>query len=279
MDELYVLARCVLLDALEALGAHRDATILVGAQAVYLHTGDADLAVAEHTTDADLALDPALLDAIPPLEQALQDAGFHPMGTRGVGVWKTRRSGRDGGDVEVQVDLLVPSTVSPGRGRRAARLPGHDDHAARKVDGLEGVLVDQVEMTLASLDPERDPRRVTLKVAGPGALLVAKLFKIRERAGTARAVDKDALDVLRILQGVETTALAEHIALMRGDERSRPVAEQATQLLEELFGTRGCEGSVLAARATQPLMDEDQVRLSCEILAGDLLAAIGGTTD
>ena len=89
-----VLARCVLLDALEALGAHRDATILVGAQAVYLHTGNADLAVAEHTTDADLALDPALLDAIPPLEQALQDAGFHPMGTRGVGVWKTRRSGR-----------------------------------------------------------------------------------------------------------------------------------------------------------------------------------------
>jgi len=30
MDELHVLARRVLLDALEALGEHRDATILVG---------------------------------------------------------------------------------------------------------------------------------------------------------------------------------------------------------------------------------------------------------
>ena len=62
MDELYVIARQVLLDALEALGPHRDATILVGAQAIYLHTGDAELAVAEYTTDADLALDPDLLD-------------------------------------------------------------------------------------------------------------------------------------------------------------------------------------------------------------------------
>ena len=39
MDELYVLARRVLLDALEALDAHRDAIVLVGAQAVYRKPG------------------------------------------------------------------------------------------------------------------------------------------------------------------------------------------------------------------------------------------------
>ncbi len=271
MDELHVIARRVLLDALEALGPHRDATILVGAQAIYLHTGDADLAVAEYTTDADLALDPDLLDEIPPLEQALQDAGFLPMGKRGVGVWKTSRPDRDAKEVEVQVDLLVPSAVSPGKGRRAARLPGHDDHAARKVDGLEGVLVDQAEMEIGSLDPDNDPRRVTAKVAGPGALLVAKLFKISERKGTPRANDKDALDVLRILQGIETETLVASFDRIRADERSAAAAKRATELLEELFGTRGSEGSTMAARATQPLMDEDQVRLTCEILAGDLL--------
>ena len=70
MDELYVIARRVLIDALEALGPHRDAAIIVGSQAIYLHTGDAELAVAVYTTDADIALDPALLDEIPPLEQA-----------------------------------------------------------------------------------------------------------------------------------------------------------------------------------------------------------------
>lgn len=271
MDELYVIARRVLLDALEALGPHRGATILVGAQAIYLHTGDADLAVAEYTTDADLALDPDLLEEIPPLEQALQDAGFQPMGKSGVGAWKTSRPDHDGGDVEVQVDLLVPSAVSPGKGRRAARLPGHDDHAARKVDGLEGVLVDQAEMEIGSLEPDKDPRRVAVKVAGPGALLVAKLFKISERKGTARANDKDALDVLRILQGIKTETLAASFDRIRVDGRSTAAAERATKLLEEFFGTRGSEGSTMAARATQPLMDEDQVRLTCEILAGDLL--------
>jgi len=72
VDKLYILARRVLLDALDALGAHRDAVILVGAQAVYLRTGDADLAVAPYTTDGDLVLDPAILGLTPPLESALR---------------------------------------------------------------------------------------------------------------------------------------------------------------------------------------------------------------
>jgi hypothetical protein len=44
-DELYTVARTVLLDALEALGEHRKALVLVGAQAIYLRVGEADLAV------------------------------------------------------------------------------------------------------------------------------------------------------------------------------------------------------------------------------------------
>jgi hypothetical protein len=60
-DPLYIAARRVLLHALEALGSQRAAVILVG-QAIYLHTGAIDLAVAEYTTDADITLDPDLLD-------------------------------------------------------------------------------------------------------------------------------------------------------------------------------------------------------------------------
>jgi len=48
-DSEYVAARRVLLDALEALRAHLDALVLVGAQAIYLHTGAIDLALAEAT--------------------------------------------------------------------------------------------------------------------------------------------------------------------------------------------------------------------------------------
>lgn len=52
----YVAARRVLLDALVALERHLGSLVLVGAQAVYVHTGSADLNVPLMTTDADLAV-------------------------------------------------------------------------------------------------------------------------------------------------------------------------------------------------------------------------------
>lgn len=58
-DPLYVRARAALLDATDALAEQIDALVLVGAQAIYLHTGDAQLAVAEYTTDADFTIGPA----------------------------------------------------------------------------------------------------------------------------------------------------------------------------------------------------------------------------
>lgn len=39
----YVRARRALLDAADAIAVHLDSVVLVGAQAVYLHTGVADL--------------------------------------------------------------------------------------------------------------------------------------------------------------------------------------------------------------------------------------------
>jgi hypothetical protein len=65
VDDVYVAARRVLLDALEALGSHRVAVTLVGAQAVYLRVGDADIAVAPATADGDLVLNPEDLRAAP----------------------------------------------------------------------------------------------------------------------------------------------------------------------------------------------------------------------
>ena len=112
IDELYVMARRALIDALDALGPHRDAIVLVGAQAVYLRVGEADLAVAPFTTDGDLVIDPAALAEIPPLEQALMDAGFHPETRSSVGVWITKRTTSQQVDTEVAVDLLVPASVS-----------------------------------------------------------------------------------------------------------------------------------------------------------------------
>lgn len=273
MDELYVVARCVLLDALEALGPHRDAIVVAGAQALYVRAGEADLVVAPYTTDGDLALDPQLLAEIPPLEEALVGAAFVSGGHGTVGVWTTRRATPSMPDVQVKVDLLVPEAVSPGTGRRAARLPGHQPMAARIVRGLEGVLVDHDVLALPALDPT-DPRVIDVKVAGPGGLLVAKLHKIDDRKGTGRADDKDALDVLRLLRGVPTADLAERVKRVMADARSAEAGLRGMKLLADLFG-RGGEGAEMAARALTTVMKPPEVRRACELLAQDLASALG----
>ena len=83
-DPLYVRARAALLDATGAMAEQIDALVVVGAQAIYLHTGDADLAVAEYTTDADFTIGPADLADSPLLAELLTARGFttreHPGG-------------------------------------------------------------------------------------------------------------------------------------------------------------------------------------------------------
>jgi hypothetical protein len=272
-DELYVLARRVLLDALEALGAHREALVLVGAQAVYLRVGEADLAVAPFTTDGDLAIDPALLAEIPPLEQALMAAGFLPKTSSSVGVWIAKRPSPESPDREVAIDLLVPAAVSPGTGRRAARLLGHDTRAARIVKGLDGSIVDADVVRLTALDGV-DARSFDIRVAGPAALLVAKVHKIDDRTGTDRQSDKDALDVLRLLRGTETVELAARCERLLSDARAGEAAKTGLALLERQFAVRGGVGIEMSIRSAGPLVGAEEIAASCQALAGDLLAAL-----
>jgi len=270
-DPIYVLARTVLLDALEALGEHRRAIILVGAQAIYLHTGDADLAVPGFTTDGDLAIDPAGLEPEPNLAATLEWAGFRP--GRSLGTW-TKETLLEGTPAEVAIDLLVPESVG-GPGRRGARLGTHGTHIARKAKGLEAALVDRQLMTIAALDP-RDTRSYELWVAAPAALLIAKLHKIYERidAPARRQDDKDALDVLRILRAVPTDRLAGSVQALLADSVASDVVREALAFLKRLFGEASGRGSQMAARAAAPLEPADTIAASCAALTLDLLRAV-----
>jgi hypothetical protein len=248
--------------------------VLVGAQAIYLRTGEADLAVAPYTTDGDLALDPALLAETPPLERNLGNAGFLLKGEHSVGIWITHRETSINPRTEVAVDLLVPASVSPGKGRRAARLLGHDKRAARIVKGLEGSLIDYDVMRLPSLDAE-DERVFDIRVAGPAALLIAKLHKIQDRRGSpARSNDKDALDVFRLLRGTTTEEMSVRYHKLLGNPRSHDESSSAMQLLQELFAHRRGTGVEMALHAVGPLSDPNEIAASCEILVADLLRAL-----
>lgn len=267
------MARRVLLDALEALGPHRDALVLVGAQAVYLRVGEAEFAVAPFTTDGDLAIDPAVLADIPPIEQALLSAGFHPASKDSVGIWVTTRQTSQQVETHVAVDLLVPAAASPSKSRRAARLPGHDTRVARIVRGLDGAMVDADVMRLEALDAS-DRRALDIRVAGPAALLVAKVHKIRDRTSTNRLSDKDALDVLRLLVGTSTDDLAARYELLLADKRSEEAAHAGRELLKEQFAQRTGVGVEMAVRSAGALGDPDEIAASCQTLASDLLLAL-----
>lgn len=270
-DPLYVAARRALLDALGALREHLDSIVLVGAQAVYVHAGEADIAVAPFTMDGDLALDPRQLASRPLLEVALRDANFQAESGK-IGVWNATVQ-VNGVPRIVPIDLLVPESLA-GSGRRAARIPPHAQTAARKVSGLEGVLVDRNVSVIGALDAG-DDRQFELAVAGPSALLVAKVHKMLDRVGTTdRLSDKDALDVYRLLQAVPTDALAVRFEALLADKLSREVTENALRELPRLFGTPAAPGSRMAVRAAGPLESAETIAASVAVLAQELSAEL-----
>ena len=104
-DNLIVEARAALLDAVEALDAHKESVILIGAQAIYLRTGSVTFALAEATKDSDLAIDPRNLGEDPRLEEAMTGAGFilNPVSQQ-PGAWMSPTG--------IPVDLMVPEHLA-----------------------------------------------------------------------------------------------------------------------------------------------------------------------
>jgi len=267
IDARYIAARRVLLDALTVLAPHGDAVILAGAQAVYLHTGKADIAIAPYTTDGDLVLNPRLLGDVPELEAGMAAAGFHLQETGGhaePGIWLAKTSAA-GEEIVVPVDLIVPEGTASGRGRRAARLAGHGARAARRAVGVEAALVDNSTMTIAALDPN-DKRALQAKVAGPAALLVAKAHKLHDRVSSGRAArldDKDAADVVRLMQTTRPDEIAATLDMLAKDEVAGLPTKEALKYIEDLFGRRGRPGIAMASKALRTAMPEDRVEALC----------------
>lgn len=275
----YRAARRVLLDALQALGSHLACVTIVGAQAIYLHVGDVDagLSSAPTTTDGDLVLDVDILTPTPELSQALIAAGFTSADQPGT--WRSAEG--------ISVDLMVCPHQS-GRTSPSARSAhlgayGHPDrHTARIAAGLEPALVDHDVITLMALDPT-DPRTVDVNVAGPSALIVAKLIKLEERiaaaesGGRSRVRGKDATDIFRLLVGTEPDALRTGFQRLEADtwaaaatSRARDFIRTETQaqsrsMLRRIFGTE---------------VGDDELQLArWDALVDELIAAMASATE
>jgi hypothetical protein len=173
--------------------------------------------------------------------------------------------------------LMVPEALAGAGGRRGARIPPHDHHATRRTPGLEAAVVDHAPMTISALDPN-DGRSASVEVAGPAALLVAKLHKLGERQGQPdRLIDKDAHDIYRLLVAVDTVTLSHALVELRFDGLAGASTAQAISYLEELFAA-GPEatGSMMAGRAEQLVGDPGVVSAAVSELAKDVVAALEG---
>lgn len=265
-DNLIVEARAALLDAIAALEAHKASVILIGAQAIYLRTGNATFALAEATKDSDLAIDTRRLGEDPLLEEAMTSADFilNPVSQQ-PGAWMSPNG--------IPVDLMVPEHLAGSGSRRGVRIPPHDKRSARRAAGLEAAIIDRSPMTVDSLDG--DGRSAVINVAGSAALLVAKLHKLGERVNTPdRLNDKDAHDIYRLLVATETPDLAETMQRLHGDEISQVATTRALGYLEQLFATADALGATMAGRAEEGVGQPDTVTASVSFLAQDLLSAL-----
>jgi hypothetical protein len=249
LDFEMVIARNVMLDALHALVDHRAALTIIGAQAVYEQTKSLVGRPNVATKDADVCVDPSLLATGPLLADAMTMAGFSLSTNDRPGIWG-KSVAIQGLNETVQVDLLVPNATA-GAGTRGARLGAHGKHAAGRAAGLEMVMLDFNVMPIAALDGSARTAG-DVKVAGIGALLCAKSYKLAERliardaGGRNRVRSKDAGDVWRLMLVSDPREVADRFDAAVAHPVLGPAIGLGRSYLRTVFDPRNGEGLLLA---------------------------------
>lgn len=99
-----------------------------------------------------------------------------------------------------------------------------------------------------------------VNVAGVGALLVAKSFKLGERlAKPERLQPKDAGDVYRLIDATAVDEMAAILNTLLDDECSAQATDVALEYTRQLFMTPGGVGVQLAAQALRGSLPEATV--------------------
>jgi hypothetical protein len=136
--------------------------------------------------------------------------------------------------------------------------------------------VDYSEVEIGSLD-KADKRRFRLRVAGAGALLIAKLYKLSDRTRDERRPDrvdsKDAYEAYRLMKLPKAVVVGGWKTCLENDA-SRAVATEAVGLLKVLFAALDATGPRLAAEYAARAEDPGVTRASAAALSKELLAEL-----
>lgn len=144
-DEVTAASRVGLAEIMTALGAYRDALVLIGGWAPYLilerfgeegagftHVGSIDI---------DFVVDPEIIDAdrYATIVELLRSRGYEPVRDSLFQFQRTILSPRSGRSALIRVDFLTPKPLEQGRSRRHREV--QHDLRARTLEGAEVALV------------------------------------------------------------------------------------------------------------------------------------------
>jgi hypothetical protein len=119
---------------------------------------------------------------------------------------------------------------------------------------------------------------VEVEVAGAAALFVAKAHKLHDRVADGRANrldDKDAADVVRLMQTTSATNIGAAFGSLSRHTIAGTPSTDALAYLEELFGRRGRPGIEMASRALRLGMPGERIEALCVAYTANLVSAAG----
>ncbi|MHB8319805.1 MAG: hypothetical protein ACYDEP_11365 [Acidimicrobiales bacterium] len=262
-------ARDALLDVLVALEAHREALVIVGAQAVYERTRHLSGVVPTSTKDGDIAVDPTLLSKEPLIGEAMAGAGFFAARPERPGIYSQAPTPPGGNPVPPTIDLIAPEVIAGVQNvgankKRGARIEGHGKKVVGRADGIEMAMIDR---DLLVIEPMNTSHRtpIEVKVAGVGGLLSAKAWKLHQRFVEAdggkphRLLPKDAGDVWRLMAVSDPNKIRETFDQCEQHPQFGVSTAIGRQRLIEMFAPGG-RGSALAEENFLDQMDGNRVR-------------------
>ncbi|QTX03476.1 hypothetical protein [Agromyces archimandritae] len=235
-------SRRLLVRTIRALEPFADSLTVVGAHAVHVWVqqqwGPIDM---EATRDGDLVLNPVFIASTPKVVDLLAGIGLEAARPERPGIYGLRDEHDRAFGERVTVDLIVPEAFA-GPGRRAARVDGQRNSLTR-AHGLELAVYDRRLMRVSTLDDGR-PDEVSVHVAGPAALIVAKTIKVSERFAQAverpdRLRPKDSGDIALLMMTCDGATAAQ---VMRREAHAHreihEVVDEAARAVVELYGER-----------------------------------------
>jgi len=235
--EGYAISRETLIDAIEALKRlSSEGFVLVGAQAVYLRSPEIELPIPPFTLDGDVVVDPRKIRRPRAILESLETAGFTLRGHNGL---YHRKNAPLDQLRATEIDVFVPARFDSEW--EMDGFSARDASAVMSQEGLELALVDHSPMLMEAVGESRLP--LLVEVAGIGALVVAKAWKLGERYGRGHeefsSVAKDVLDIYRLLKASEKERVSAALRSIPQEARYRDTALKAATYLRDVITNDG----------------------------------------